>query len=162
MIKVIDEVSGIGVKIKVGGRPYQYKVSLGKTGEHTIKRGRNAGQTSSDVQWGRPHFHRSFKQMLENITKMASEELDIPVGEVKIEGMEGWKAAVAEEAKLLSLIEKVGAEFQNLVFEYGKDLKKLSTFLAKQGVEEDEDEETPADDEEATVPADDHHDAPEN
>jgi len=138
MIKVMCKENNTAIKIKVVGTPLQWCVSFGTHGEYTVKRGRSAGQKKSGIKWDKTFYPNTLEQALLETTKRLSEVWGIPAENQKIEGIEGWKFAIEEEKKMISICKEIGNAFHKLIDDHGEALKQ---FAIKDGevIEESDD-----------------------
>lgn len=137
MIKVIDEVTGTGIKIEVVGRPWQYQVRVGKTGSWTVSRGRTAGQIKTGEKWGRPHYPATLAQALKIAFAEISESEGIPEDQIVMVSSDNWERLIALEEERIRLVEKIGEAYNNLIEEHGKVMAQISK---EAGAEEDSDD----------------------
>ncbi len=125
MIKVMCKENNTAIRIQVVGTPLQWCVSFGTHGEYTVKRGKNAGQKKSGIKWDKTFYPNTLEQALVETVKRISENWGIPEEKQNIEGIEGWKLAIEEEKKMISICKEVGDAFHKLLKDHGEALRQF-------------------------------------
>lgn len=144
MIRVIDKELNTAIQIEVIGLPYQWRLSLGKSGTYKVKRGCDAGKEKSGLRFD--FVNCTYHHSLADVLKMAQQKISLQAGldvkDVDIEGIAGWNKAIAEENKMIALAEKVEDEFGHFIVEYGDQMRRMALDSKKNSVDtEDETEE---------------------